>query len=42
LLSNEAISIDFVALKDSLMDPFTKKLSEERKNCASKGMRLEA
>ena len=42
LLSNEAISIDFLALKDNLTDPFTKGLSEERINYTLRGMRLKA
>ena len=40
LLSNGVISIDVVVLKDNLMDPFTKDLSGERINCASRGMAL--
>jgi len=34
LLSNIVSSIDFVALKDNLVDPFTKGLSGQRINCA--------
>jgi len=30
MLSNGVISIDFVSLKDNLVDPFTKDLSDER------------
>ena len=41
LLSNRIISIDFVSSKDNL-DPFTKGLSGERINCASRGMGLKA
>ena len=41
LLSTEIISIDLVLLKDNLADPF-KGLSEERINCATKGMSLKA
>ena len=37
LLSNGVISIDFVVSKDNLADLFTKSLSGERINCASKG-----
>jgi len=40
LLSNEIISIDLVSSKDNLADPFTKGLSGERINCASRGMGL--
>jgi len=40
LLLNRVISIDFVASKNNLADPFTKSLSEKRINCASKRMRL--
>ena len=40
LHSNEIISIDFISSKDNLTDSFTKSLSEERINCASKGMGL--
>ena len=40
LLSNEIISIDFVSSKDNLVDPFTKRLSGERINYASRGMGL--
>ena len=36
LLSNGIISIDFVSSKDNLIDLFTKSLSGERINCASK------
>jgi len=42
LLSNEIISIDFVSSKDNLADPFTKGLSGERVNYASRGMGLKA
>jgi len=42
LLSNGVISIDFVASKDNLKDPFTKKLSGECINCALRKMRLKA
>jgi len=42
LLSNEVISIDFVSSKDNLADPFTKGLSGELINCASRGMGLKA
>jgi len=42
LHSNKVISIDIMASKDNLENPFTKSLSEEHINCASKGMRLKA
>ena len=42
LHSNGIISIDFVSSKDNLVDPFTKGLSGERINCASRGMGLKA
>ena len=42
LLSNGIISIDFVSSKDNLADPLTKGLSEERINCASRGIGLKA
>ena len=42
LLSNSIVSIDFVSSKDNLADPFTKILSGERINCASRGMGLKA
>jgi len=42
LLSNGVVSIDFVASKDNSTDPFTKSLSGERINCASREMRLKA
>ena len=40
LLLNEIISIDFVASKNNLANLFTKYLSGEHINCASKGIRL--
>jgi len=40
LVSNEVISIDFVASKDNLADLFIKSLSEERINYASNGIGL--
>ena len=42
LLLNRIISIDFVSSKDNLADPFTKGLSGECINCASRGMSLKA
>jgi len=42
LLSNEIISIDFISSKDNLADLFTKDLSEELINCASRKMGLKA
>jgi len=42
LLSNGIISIDFVSSKGNLADPFSKHLSGERINCASRGMSLKA
>ena len=42
LLSNEIISIDFVSSKDNLAEQFTKGLSGEHINCASRGMGLKA
>jgi len=36
----EFILIKFIALKDNLVDPFTKDLSTECINCVSKGMGL--
>ena len=42
LLSNGIIFIDFVSSKDNLVDPFTKGLSGERINCASRGMGVKA
>ena len=38
--SQMEFSIDFVSLKDNLANPFTKGLSGERINCASRGMGL--
>jgi len=40
LLSNGVISIDFVSSKDNLADLFTKSLSGEHINCASREIRL--
>ena len=42
LLSNGIIFIDFVSSKDNLADRFTKTLSKERINCASRKMGLKA
>jgi len=42
LLLNGVIFIDFVASKDNIVDPFTKNLSGEHINCASKEMGLKA
>ena len=42
LLSNETISIDYVRTNDNLAEPFTKGLSREKINCASRGMDLKA
>ena len=42
LFSNGIISIDFISSKDNLADPFTKGLSGERINCASRGIGLKA
>ena len=40
LLSNGTISIDYVRTNDNLADPFTKGLSREKIDCASRGMGL--
>ena len=42
LLSNGTISIDYVRTNDNLADPFTKGLSREKIDCASRGMGLKA
>lgn len=40
LISTGVISIDYVRSVDNLADPFTKGLSREKTNCASRGMGL--
>ena len=42
LLSNGTISIDYVRTNDNLADPFTKGLSREKIDCASREMGLKA
>ena len=42
LLSDGTISIDYVRTNDNLADPFTKGLSREKIDCASRGMGLKA
>ena len=42
LLSNGTISIDYVKTNDNLADSFTKGLSREKIDCASRGMGLKA